>query len=404
VYAAWSRIRPLQVQARTWQSDQSAWTNHLATRFGPVPIGSITTLDVHAFAVELRAGHCVATVRRVIASLIAPLEFAIDHHYLEANPARIHLNLVRDPRPHHVTLEPVELVRVWVKQANHSPLADVTLFLGLTGLRWGEFIALRPCDIVTTAHGGPMAHITRSNVRARGEGPPTVKATKTDTHRLVPLPRIAASIANRWALGMDAEDLLVPGPDGGPLRPSTFRRQAHWTQTVPTGFRIHDLRHSAATNLLNNGADILGVQGILGHASRTTTLRYYGHLTGIEHLRAANGPLRGASGRLGPALRGRLGSEEHPRTQPGKPRRTGRNACNSNNFLLGPPRGTVTTLLPTPDALRDCTHPWNRLYDLLPINNFRDTERHPDTLSDREKGRRKGREFMRRFGGSSART
>ena len=120
VHAAWSRIRPLQVQARTWQSDQSAWTSHLATRFGPVPIGSITTMDVHAFAVELRAGHCVATVRRVIASLIALLEFAIDHRYVEANPARIHLNLVRDPRPHHVTLEPAELIRVWAKQANHS--------------------------------------------------------------------------------------------------------------------------------------------------------------------------------------------------------------------------------------------------------------------------------------------
>jgi hypothetical protein len=81
--------------------------------------------------------------------------------------------------------------------------------------------------------------------------------------------------------------LLVPGADGSPLRPSTFRRQVHWTQTVPAGFRIHDLRHSCATNLLTNGADILGVQGILGHASPDTTLRYYGHLTGTEHLRAA---------------------------------------------------------------------------------------------------------------------
>jgi hypothetical protein len=56
---------------------------------------------------------------------------------------------------------------------------------------------------------------------------------------------------------------------------------------VPVGFRIHDLRHTCATNLLKAGADIVGVQGILGHASPDTTLRYYGHLTGTEHLRAA---------------------------------------------------------------------------------------------------------------------
>ncbi|MHB1212994.1 MAG: tyrosine-type recombinase/integrase [Candidatus Nanopelagicales bacterium] len=46
-------------------------------------------------------------------------------------------------------------------------------------------------------------------------------------------------------------------------------------------------RHTCATNLLKNGADILGVQGILGHASAATTLRYYGHVTGNEHLRTA---------------------------------------------------------------------------------------------------------------------
>ena len=80
---------------------------------------------------------------------------------------------------------------------------------------------------------------------------------------------------------------MVAGPDGCPLRPSTSRRQVHWTATVPAGFRIHDLRHTCATNLLKAGADILGVQGILGHASPDTTLRYYGHLTGNEHLRAA---------------------------------------------------------------------------------------------------------------------
>lgn len=168
-----------------------------------------------------------------------------------------------------------------------SPLADVTLFLGLTGLRWGEFVALRPCDLLATTTGGPMVHIARSIVRARGEGPPTVKSTKTGADRMVPLAHLAADIAESWASDTDRQSLLVPGPDGSSLRPSTFRRQVHWTQTVPAGFRIHDLRHSCATNLLTNGADILGVQGILGHASPDTTLRYYGHLTGTEHLRAA---------------------------------------------------------------------------------------------------------------------
>ena len=287
VFAAWSQVRPRQVQARTWQSDQSAWISHLAPRFGEVAVGRITSDAVRTFAQELRSDHCAGTVRRVIATLIALLDFAVDHHWIEVNPARTALTLGNDPRPSRVTLSPAELVAVWAEQRRLSPLADVTLFLGQSGLRWGEFVALRACDLTTTTGGGPMVHVTRSIVRARGEGAPTIKATKTGTDRLVPLTVRAHEMAQAWASGKDRDELLVPGPDGGPLRPSTFRRQVHWAQTVPAGFRIHDLRHSCATNLLKAGADILGVQGILGHASPDTTLRYYGHLTGTEHLRAA---------------------------------------------------------------------------------------------------------------------
>lgn len=289
VYAAWSQVRPGQVQERTWQSDQSAWASHLATRFGQAPVGSITSLDVESFAHDLHADHTASTVRRIIATLIALLDFAVDHRWIEANPARIPLALGHNPHGHrrHPILEPAELLAVWARQRRFSPLADVTLFLGLTGLRWGEFAALRPGDLLTTATAGPMVHVARSIVRARGEGAPTVKPTKSGADRLVPLAHLAADVTQAWANGKDGDALLVPGPDGCPLRPSTFRRQVHWPQTVPAGFRIHDLRHSCATNLLTNGADILGVQGILGHASPDTTLRYYGHLTGTEHLRAA---------------------------------------------------------------------------------------------------------------------
>ena len=317
VFAAWSQVRPRQVQARTWQSDQSAWASHLGPRFGSRPVGGITSDQVRTFAEELQAGLSAGTVRRVIASLIAVLDFAVEHRWIEANPARIPLALGHDPHVSHVTLSPAELVAVWAKQRLHSPLADVTLILGLTGLRWGELVALRPCDRITTTTGGPMVHVRRSIVRARGEGPPTIKSTKTGTDRLVPLTARADAIVQAWADGKARDALLVPGPDGGPLRPSTFRRQVHWADTVPAGFRIHDLRHSCATNLLTNGADILGVQGILGHASPDTTLRYYGHLTGTEHLRAAmdhyEAPLKPTGG---PASGGDSGASNTPRSLP----------------------------------------------------------------------------------------
>ena len=263
---------------------------------------------MQALAHDLHEDHAAGTVRRISATLIALLDFAVEQRWIEANPARIKLALGHDQHRHppRVTLDPAELLALWADQRRLSPLAEVTLFLGLTGLRWGEFVALRPCDLMTTT-AGPTVHAARSIVRASGEGAPTVKSTKSGAERLVPLAHLAAGVAQTWTNGKDRDALLVLGPDGSPLRPSTFRRQVHWTQTVPAGFRIHDLRHSAATNLLTNGADILGVQGILGHASPDTTLRYYGHLTGTEHLRAAmdhyEGPLKAGGQLSGGALR-----------------------------------------------------------------------------------------------------
>jgi hypothetical protein len=136
VYAARGQVRPGQVQGRTWQSDQSAWTSHLAPRFGHDPVGSIRSQDVQSFAHNLHADHCTGTVRRIIATLIALLDFAVDHRWIEANPARIQLTLGHDPcgHPPHVTLKPAELLAVWADQRRLSPIADVTLFLGLARL------------------------------------------------------------------------------------------------------------------------------------------------------------------------------------------------------------------------------------------------------------------------------
>jgi integrase len=161
-----------------------------------------------------------------------------------------------------------------------------------------------------------MVHVARSIVRARGEGAPTVKSTKTGADRLAHLARLAADIAQTWANGKDSDALLIPVPDGHPLRPSTFRRQVHWTQTVPARFRIHDLRHNCATNLLTNGADILGVQGVFGHASPDTTLRYYGHLTGTEHLRAAMDHYEEPLTAGGQASGGAVGATTPPESTP----------------------------------------------------------------------------------------
>ncbi len=70
-------------------------------------------------------------------------------------------------------------------------------------------------------------------------------------------------------------------PTGRPLCPRmvsrVFRRYAD-RAGLPTSVRLHDLRHTAITNAIGQGEDILLVAAFAGHAKTSTTVDVYGHL------------------------------------------------------------------------------------------------------------------------------
>jgi len=169
------------------------------------------------------------------------------------------------------------------RQAEAGPQAAVALrdaavleLLYATGIRVSELCALTPDS---------FDHARRT-VRVRGKG---------DKERTVPVGVPALRAVTRWLdQGRPALATASSGPAlflgvrGGRLDPRTARRIVHQRLREAGATRDvgpHGLRHSAATHLLEGGADLRTVQEILGHSSPATT-QIYTHVS-IERLKSS---------------------------------------------------------------------------------------------------------------------
>ncbi|MFW0792139.1 site-specific integrase [Gordonia sp. CPCC 205333] len=178
--------------------------------------------------------------------------------------------------------------------------AEVVFLLAFTGLRWGEFAALRPRDIDLERR---RLHITRSASKVNSAS--VIGPTKTWERRSVAVPGFVVDmVAPLVSETANQNALIWQRRDSTPLRPPTtthwFGKAVHRLakpmkhpktgeylrdedgRLIPTTdfpiLSVHDLRHTAASLMIATGANVKTVQRQLGHKFATMTLDNYGHL------------------------------------------------------------------------------------------------------------------------------
>ncbi|MFJ2550935.1 tyrosine-type recombinase/integrase [Microbacterium sp. NPDC087591] len=261
-------VRPATAAAyeRGWRLRVQPWLGH--RRIESIGVGDIDT------AVAGWTGSA-STRNDALALLSRLMEGAARAGVIGVNPVR----LARRPRQERrssvrsraLTLSEVTAMLEFVQS---GPYRDYLAGLVYTGMRAGEASALRVGD-VDLAHG--VIHVSRSFSPAGG-GKVREQSPKSNKERTVPLPAALRPIIARRVDGLPRNALVFTGPSGGRLNTSNVRRAVDWEAVKMLldrpDLRIHDLRHTLATLLLDAGAAVNDVKEILGHSSVQVTELY----------------------------------------------------------------------------------------------------------------------------------
>ena len=264
-------------------TDLFAFLGFVVEHLGDTPtlhqLVELQTIDFRAWlASRHREGHARTSIARSLAALRSFYRF-LDRHHGHHNPA---IKALRTPRLEQRLPRPLSPDQA-KDVVDNAPAAsnddwigkrDTALLLLLygAGLRIGEALALNRSAIGHDPKGLKQLIIT-------GKG---------NKQRLVPiLPIIGEALADYIRLcphHLASSSPLFLGLRGKRLQPALVRRHVQTLRQMlglPESATPHALRHSFATHLLTDGADLRTIQELLGHASLSTTQAY----TGIDHAR-----------------------------------------------------------------------------------------------------------------------
>jgi len=263
-----SGSRPL---ARSTASDyDSMYRCYLGPYFGEMPLDDIDARTIGDFQIQMRASG-VSAVR--YGKVVVPLRACLRWHFRNGDFPHDTSYWFDKPAPPAderkvLTFQEVERLLAALP-AYYRPLIE---FAAYTGLRLGEMLALTWTDIDLDEG---VVHVRKAMDRG------VVRMyTKTKASRSVGLPANLRERLSQWRRQCppSAAGLVFPLPSGGAIDPSALRTRVFKPALLQAGldpsFRLHDLRHTAASWYVRAGATVVDLMRVFGWTQMQTALRY----------------------------------------------------------------------------------------------------------------------------------
>lgn len=274
----WHESREGAIASSTYTNEGYALKH--ATPLRKRPLSAVSTTDLTALFQAMLKDLGRDTVVRFRQTLSAFFSWAVDQKLIAKNPATASKVPTGSAQRARREIYPFNLAEL---RAVHAALlatttkanADIALILGLTGMRWGELVALRVRDVQQLPY--PALRVTRS----KPDGEPVRMITKGGKARTVPLTDDAAAIIVPLLKGRTPDALVFPSATDSWRSGNNWKRDAHWA-AHSMGRTVKDLRHTAATLWLQSGVDLKTVQNWLGHSTAKLTADTYSHYMGSD--------------------------------------------------------------------------------------------------------------------------
>ncbi len=288
----WLEYKKLNLRATTWEVYEGHVRNHFHD-LNLLKINRISIATVENFMTARQVqGMNFSTLRKILVTLGQILGFAVRRRYLDYNPLKDAERPKAQFQINEGEADDLEVMRILTPSQikdflsqkidpKYQMLFTLAIF---TGARQGELLGLKWSDVDWENR---QVCIQRTFNKGRFF-PPKTRASR---RRIDLAPKVLSEL-RKWKLAcpLNELDLVFPNEAGQPINYSNMV-QRHFFPTLKMArlsrIRFHDLRHTYASLLLDQGENIKYIQTQMGHSSPMVTLNVYAHLMNPTNQEAA---------------------------------------------------------------------------------------------------------------------
>jgi integrase len=282
----WLEHKKPNLRGSTWACYEGHTRNHF-NDLDNLKINRISIARIEKWIADRqKEGMHILTLRKILVTLGQIMAYALRHRYINFNP----LSDAERPKDQGQVkeqgiriLSPDEINAFLdaISDQKYKTLFRLAIF---SGARQGELLGLKWSDIDWMNN---QIHIQRTfNNQAWYD----VKTRTSD--RKIDLGPAMMKELKKWKLACPATklDLIFPNKSGQPIDHNNLTKR-HFKDALEGAklpkMRFHDLRHTYASLLIEQGENIKYIQAQLGHSSPTVTLNVYAHLMKSTNQEAA---------------------------------------------------------------------------------------------------------------------